>query len=319
MRISTAMFFGKNLNNLLDQQSEILKLQSQMSDGKRVLKASDDPFAKTLFNSSFEALSMVNQFQRNIDYADARGNLIDTSMGTMTEAMASIKERLVQAANGTLSASDRKNIATELRVTLQQMLNTVNTRDETGRYIFSGIKDNIPAFEVEGDSVNNDPAVVNQLYRFTGSTQVNDIQISREIAIPMDVSASQFMTLEDGDPATSYFSLLQQSINVLEGNTFAGSPVQTAKDVIDVLGSKMDEIFDKTLVARTRVGARLRQVEETMLANLALGVQYEQTGGNAIGVDFTKSVSDISRLQLSLEATQRTFSQFSRLSVFNFL
>lgn len=319
MRVSTSMFFSKNLDNVLRQQDEILRLQSQMATGVRVSKASDDPFAKTTFLASNEALLMTNQFQRNIDYAQSRGILIDTSIGQMLDTMANVKERMIQAANGTLTAADRKNIATELRVNLQQLVNTVNVRDETGRYAFSGIKDNVPAFAVEGQPLNNDPAVLNELYKFTGSEEVNELQISREIKIPVDVSGAELMTLQDGTPATSYFSLLQQTIDVLEGNTFSGSPVQSAKDAIDILGAKMDQVYDGMLVARTRVGARLRQVEETQLANLALATQYEKTGGNAVGVDFTKSVSDISRMQLSLEAAQRAYSQFSKLSIFNFL
>lgn len=319
MRVSTNMFFSKNLDNVLKQQNEILNLQSQMATGLRVTKASDDPFAKTTFLASNEALTMTNQFLRNIDYAQSRGSLIDTSIGAMTDVMSNVKERMIQAANDTLSAADRRNIAAELRVNLQQLLNTANVRDETGRFVFAGITDDAPAFDVQGTPVNNDPAFLNDLYKFTGSESVNELQISREIKIPIDVSGKELLTLEDGDPATSYFSLLQQTIDVLEGNTFAGSPVQTAKNAIDILGSKMDEIYDKTLVARTRVGARLRQVEETQLANLTLSTQYESTGGKAVGVDFTKSVSEIARMQLSLEAAQRAYSQFSKLSVFNFL
>lgn len=319
MRVSTNMFFSKNLDNVLKQQNEILNLQSQMSTGVRVEKASQDPFAKTTFLASNEALTMTNQFQRNIDYAQSRGKLIDTSIGALTEVMANVKERMIQAANDTLSAADRRNIAAELRVNLQQMLNTANVRDETGRFVFSGITDDVPAFAADGQSLNNDPAAVNALYRFTGSDQLNELQISREIKIPIDVSGKEFLTLEDGDPGTSYFSLLQQTIDVLEGRPFGGSPVQTAKNAMDVLGAQMDALYDKTLVARTRVGARLRQVEETQLANLTLATQYEITGGKAVGVDFTKSVSEIARLQLSLEAAQRAYSQFSKLSIFNFL
>lgn len=320
MRVSTNMFFSKNIDNVLKQQNEILNLQQQMSTGVKVQKASDDPFAKTTFLASNEALTMTNQFQRNIDYAQARGKLIDTSIGNMTDVMANVRERMIQAANGTLTAADRRNIATELRVNLQQMINTANVRDESGRYVFSGITDDTPAFAMEGGaSLNNDPAVVNELYKFTGSTEVNELQISREIKIPIDVSGKELLTLEDGDPATSYFSLLQQTIDVLEGNPFSGSPVKTAKDAIDMLGEKMDAIYDKSLVARTRIGAKLRQVEETQLANLTLATQYEITGGKAVGVDFTKSVSEISRMQLSLEAAQRAYSQFSKLSIFNFL
>jgi flagellar hook-associated protein 3 FlgL len=313
------MFFGKNIDNVLRQQDEILKLQGQMSNGLRVSKASEDPFAKTTFLASNEALTMTNQFQRNIDYAQSRGQLIDTSIGTMVETMTNVKERLLQASNGTLTASDRKNIATELRVNLQQMLNTINTRDEGGRFVFAGITDSVPAFAVEGEPVSNDPAAIKELYKFTGSEQVSEIQISREIKIGVDLSGQELMTLEDGTPATSYFALLQQAINVLEGNTPERIPAVTTKQALDELGPQMDAIYDKLLIGRTRIGARMGQVEETMLANLTLATEFERIGGKAVGVDFTRSVSEIARMQLSLEASQRAYSQFSKLSIFNFL
>ncbi|MCE2680003.1 MAG: flagellar hook-associated protein FlgL [Burkholderiales bacterium] len=314
MRISTTMFFGKNIDTVLRQQSEILKLQGQMSNGVRVDKSSDDPFAKSTFLSSNEALAMTNQYQRNIDYALGRGQIIDTSMGTMTDLMANVKERMIQAATATATAADRKNIAQELRVNLQQMLNTANVRDETGRYVFSGIMDDQPAFAASGTPLSTNPADVNEFYKFTGDDRTSEIQISREIKLSLDLPGSEILTLNDGTPATSYFSLLQQSINILEGNA-PGS----AKGALDSQGAQMDQIFDQMLIGRTRIGAKMRQVDETQLANLSLATEFEITGGRAVGVDFTKAVSDIARLQLSLEASQKTYSQFSKLSIFNFL
>ncbi len=314
MRISTTMFFGKNIDSVLRQQSEILKLQGQMSNGVKVDKSSDDPFAKSTFLSSNEALAMTNQYQRNIDYALGRGQIIDTSMGTMTDLMANVKERMIQAATATATAADRKNIAQELRVNLQQMLNTANVRDETGRYVFSGIMDDQPAFASTGTPLSTNPADVNEFYKFTGDDRTSEIQISREIKLSLDLPGSEILTLNDGTPATSYFSLLQQSINILEGNAPG-----TAKGALDSQGAQMDQIYDQMLIGRTRIGAKMRQVDETQLANLSLATEFEITGGRAVGVDFAKSVSDIARLQLSLEASQKTYSQFSKLSIFNFL
>jgi len=308
------MFFSKNIDTILRQQSEILSLQSQMSSGVRVNKSSDDPFAKNAFLSSQEALTMTNQYQRNIDYAQGRGQIIDTTMGSLTELMANVKERILQASTATVTSADRKNIAQELRVNLQQMLNLANVRDETGRYVFSGIKDDTPAFSSEGEPLSTNPADVVEFYKFTGDENVTDVQISREIKLSVDLSASEILTLKDGTPATSYFALLQQSINILEGNAPG-----TARGVLNDQAVKMDQVYDQMLIGRTRIGAKMRQVEETQLSNSSLSTEFEINGGRAVGVDFTKAVSDISRLQLSLEASQKSFSQFAKLSIFNFL
>lgn len=58
----------------------------------------------------------------------------------MTTAIQAAQEKIVYAGNGTLSDDDRASLATDLQGIRDQLMNTANSTDGNGRYIFGGYK-----------------------------------------------------------------------------------------------------------------------------------------------------------------------------------
>lgn len=146
MRISTVTMFEQSLNSLASQQSSFLKIGQQIASGSRVVNPSDDPQAAS------RAVGITQAAAVNQQYADARisaRNSLGQEEGVLNsvaDAITSVKTRLVQAANGTLSDADRSSLASEVRGIYEAMLGQANAADGNGRYLFGGFKDNSPPF-----------------------------------------------------------------------------------------------------------------------------------------------------------------------------
>ena len=75
MRISTLHIYNLANNSMADANSAIIKTQEQLSTGKRVLTAADDPVAATQIQQLTDNLAQVDQYTKNI--ATAEHNLAE--------------------------------------------------------------------------------------------------------------------------------------------------------------------------------------------------------------------------------------------------
>jgi flagellar hook-associated protein 3 FlgL len=146
MRISSQQIFSGGINRLQDLNSNLNTTQQQISTGKRVNNPSDDPVAAARILKLDQELSRVETYQRNVNLADNRLSQEESALESATDIIQRVRELTVQAGNGSLSANDRRSIASELKERLGQLANVANTRDASGEYIFSGFQGSKPAF-----------------------------------------------------------------------------------------------------------------------------------------------------------------------------
>ena len=140
MRLSTSYVNQLGLNKMLEQQSKIAEIQEQISTGKRILEASDDPSGSSQVLRLTEQIQINNQYQRNADYATGRLSLEESVLKNIEDSLIRVKELAVQGANATLDSNDREAIATEIRERLDELLGLANTRDSNREYLFSGFQ-----------------------------------------------------------------------------------------------------------------------------------------------------------------------------------
>jgi flagellar hook-associated protein 3 FlgL len=186
---------------MLDQQAQVAHTQLEVATGKRILSPSDDPAGASRALGLTHASAANDQYQRNIDAADARLGNEDQTLSSVTDVLQRVRTLALEGANGTLSDGDRKNLATEIRQRLAELVQLANTKDANGEYIFAGNATRTQPFVQSG----------------SGVAYVGD-QGQRAIAI------APGQTVATGDPGSDVFQ------NIPAGNgTFdiAASPANT--------------------------------------------------------------------------------------------
>ena len=136
MRVSTLMMYQQNMRGITDSQSAWLGYGEQMSTGKRVNRASDDPVAASQAVVLSQAQAQNSQYATARTFATQRVSIEEKTLSQVTTAIQSAQEKIVYAGNGTLSDDDRASLATDLEGIRDQILNLANSTDGNGRYIF---------------------------------------------------------------------------------------------------------------------------------------------------------------------------------------
>ena len=153
MRISTLHIYTLADSGMANANEAINRTQEQLSTGKRVLSAADDPVAATRIQQLTNNLSIVEQYNKNLTIAENNLSLEESTLDSINNLLQRVEELAVQAGNtGVLSEGEYSAIASEIDTRIDELFNLVNTQSANGDYIFSGYKADSPAFT--GDSIN---------------------------------------------------------------------------------------------------------------------------------------------------------------------
>jgi flagellar hook-associated protein 3 FlgL len=81
----------------------------------------------------------------------------------------------------------------------------------------------------------------------------------------------------------------------------------------------LDNALDSVLTARSSLGLRLNEIDVLQTTGEDLGLQFKQTLSELQDVDYNQALSDLTQMQISLQAAQKSFVQVANLSLFSYL
>jgi len=146
MRIVTAYAYDTAIANLQKRQESLSETQMQLTSGKRVNRASDDPTAAARAERALASIARSDANKRALDASANVMGIAESALGDAVELLQSARETLVAAGNGSYSDSERKALAIKLREIRNQLLNVANRPDGGGGYVFGGQGSSQPPF-----------------------------------------------------------------------------------------------------------------------------------------------------------------------------
>ena len=152
-RLASANAYDNTINQLTTRQSQLSKLQEQLSAAKRVLRPSDDPTGAGQAERATMRLARVSADQRALEVQRNAVATAESTLGDATTAMHSFRTLLVQAGNTSLSTTDRASIAQQLSTLRDELIGHANTRDSNGQPLFGGLGSTAAPFSDVGGTV----------------------------------------------------------------------------------------------------------------------------------------------------------------------
>ena len=141
MRISSMQIFNIANKSMADANQAIAKTQEQISSGKRVITAADDPVAATKIMQLTDELASLDQYNKNIDIAQNNLVLEESVLSNINNLVTRIQELAVQAGNtGTQTKNEYNALSQEVSARLDELQSLLNTKNSNGDYIFGGYK-----------------------------------------------------------------------------------------------------------------------------------------------------------------------------------
>ena len=137
-RISTLQAYDASLQQLQKRQTELSEAQQQLTTGRRVNRASDDPTAAARAERALASVSRVTADQRGVEASKALMSQTESSLGDASDLLQRARELIVAAGNGSYGDAQRKSVATELQGIRTQLLSVANRSDGSNGYLFGG-------------------------------------------------------------------------------------------------------------------------------------------------------------------------------------
>ncbi|MFV5213305.1 flagellar hook-associated protein FlgL [Azonexus caeni] len=306
MRISTSMLFGTGTQGLQDLQSDLFKLQNQMSTGRRILTPSDDPIGAWEAQQVSQSQSINNQYISNQDTAVSRLSYMEANLTNLEDGLARIYE-LAATGKGKGDAQ-RAALVPELEELLQNVLTLANAKDGTGNYIYSGTMSSTKPFTASGSGI-----------AYAGDQGQQQLRVSSSNVMEMGHNGFDvFMQVKDAQgnqTGSSIFETVQNLIDIFDPTSGVPFDETTRAQLQDQLSVSIDHVANRI----ASVGTRLNTLDDLKVASKDFDLQYATRLQDLQEVDYTAAISQFSQLQLQLQAAQLTFKQSSQMSLFSIL
>jgi flagellar hook-associated protein 3 FlgL len=139
IRSGSANTYDASLRNILLRQADLATLQSKLTSGKKIVRASDDPTGAANAERAMTRINRIATDQRAL--ASQRNTIAqaESTLGNVNDALQSFRELVVSAGNGANSDADRKTIALQLQGLRDQVMSLANTQDTNGLPLFGAL------------------------------------------------------------------------------------------------------------------------------------------------------------------------------------
>ena len=282
MRVSTSTLYQAGTSALLNQQADMVKTQQQMATGRRILTAADDPVGASTALRVSQSLASNQQLQANQQSANDSLSIAESTMGSVGDLLQSVQQRLLQAQNSTLSASDRSVIANEVDGMLGQLTGLANAKDGSGAYLFAGYSESTQPFVSGAGGV-----------AYQGDDGSRKLEVASGRTLGVSASGSDvFMRIKNGN---GVFATAANGANTGSGVIDSGSVANPAalnghaySFTFNVsAGVTTYDVYDSTAGASVSTGNAFKAGQSISVA----GMQFSVSGGPANGDVFTASPS----------------------------
>lgn len=311
MRLATATIQRMQLDSVLNGQAELVRRQAALASGNRITKPSDDPLGASQAREAHSAIAANAAFRTNQDTARNRLGLAESTLGSVVDNLQGIRERLVQAGNGALSASERKGIAAELRQRYGELIGLANADDGTGRALFGGLSSNGKPFSTTTTGV-----------AYHGDEAVEEVAVGPNSRLATSASGSDvFLRVPTGNGVfttgrspTSTGTALADLGRVTDAAQLTGNDYEIR---FSVGGTTTYHIYDTTTHSTLVAGVPYQSGAAIAFAGMTFNVTGTPDHGDAMTVTSgaTASMFDsVTQAITALEATSTTAGDGARFN-----
>jgi len=234
MRVTDSSSYEGIRKTLTSTREKMAKAQEAAGSGLRVQKPSDDPVAAAAARRETSRKTLAEAGMKATEQASAQLEGTDEALGSVSDALASVRELAVQGSTGSFSDENRRNAAFEVRKIRDQMVALGNT-NVAGKYVFAGYADQSPAFDASGS--------------FVGDASTKEVQAMPGVRVPASIDGKTAFGVGEPD---DLFTTLDQLATALESNDVSGVRASL---------TGIDKNENRVLSARSQVGAMMDGVQ----------------------------------------------------------
>jgi flagellar hook-associated protein 3 FlgL len=188
----------------------------------------------------------------------------------------------------------------------EDLLSFANTRDANGAYLFSGARVFTPSFGADATG-----AIVYQ-----GDETVNLVEVGDQRTVKLNRTGTEvFDGIARPQP---------------DGSSQGRSFFQSIQDLVDAVRSsdrnnmnrgleELDTLSQRVAVSQAKVGSALNVVDNQLAVIDETRLQLKTVLSEIEDLDYNEAITEMQKRMLSLQASQASFAQISRLNLFEYI
>lgn len=186
IRPTEASVLAQIRQGILLNTQRMVRNQEQVATGKRILRPSDDPIGAARALELRDQLASNNRFTQAVD---GGRTMLDTASSALLDAVGLVSEAraiTLQGMNGTVSDAGREQLAAQIDLIREQVLDIANARSG-GRYLFAGTNTDDRPFE---ETLIGGAKTV----AYTGNDDVQELLIGIDVRIGVTMPGSNLFS-----------------------------------------------------------------------------------------------------------------------------
>jgi len=264
--------------------AEIARAQTEISTGKRVQKASDDPISAARVSELRRAQADQTAWSRNIDTAKSIAAQVDTAMTNIGDIFNRVKELTLAGRSESVSATDRTAMVQELTSLRTALANTATSTTPTGQSLFP----------VDAP-----------------------LQISVSATVRLSATAQRSGVFE-GIPYAHGTADLDYAIGAAI-DAISTDDIATRRTAADAALSDIDLAIVHVTNERAAQGVRAAQLDTAESTLEGASTQLAEERSSLEDTDVAATIMKLNAKTLTLQAAQAAFAKVNSNTLFDFL
>lgn len=296
-RIADTTSSANNLARINANRSRLAVLNEQLTTGRRINRASDDPSGMEMVLSLRTSQTEIKQFQRTNQAANSKLVAADDALNNYETKLDRVRVLITQGLSDTSTQPAKNALATELESLRTRILAVANIKNN-GEFLFGGTRQMEAPFDQAGV-----PSAL--------PTTAQYVQIEPgSNAIQAGVTADTIFS----DATSTIFEDITTAITALRGT---GDPVADRAS-LEAMNARLANFAELANSARAIVGANMNATDmaaDTLAGNF---LTLDEQATAVEGADFVEAALGAAAAERSLEATLQIAAR-GRKTLFDFL
>ncbi|MBN1086752.1 flagellar hook-associated protein FlgL [Erwinia aphidicola] len=299
MRLSTQHMFNQSVKTMSARINETYSVYSRLSAGKTLMAASDDP------QGAADAVKYQNALAKMELYSNTRSTVMgnmqqaDSVLQSMSQLVSKeLNSKILAAMNGTASKEDLAALGKEISGITSSLTDLANSRDGSGRYLFSGFKTDIAPYDDLGNYMGGDTA---QRQTIDEGTEIQTGHLGKDI-------------FNSGEPDDLFKNL--QAAAALTADPIDPDAVKLAlgdaNRAVDVGISSIGKV-------QSELGTHMQQIERLNMQGDADRDAMMEKLTNVLGADIgtmARLSGDAKMSQYAMESSMLVFQAMQKMTLF---
>jgi flagellin-like hook-associated protein FlgL len=295
MRVTFSQTFRNGLLDVNMAAARLAERTRQMSSGKLMHAASDNPGAMSSSISQHTEMAVMDQYVKQNDSVESRLTVADSSLTDMVKQITAAQGRGVGGRSTVLTPTQRDALAQEIRGSRDAILRGINT-SFNGMYLFSGGRSTTPPY-----------APGTPISAYQGDSNETFVDVTRGRAVQVTYDGQSII---QGGATNDLFQTLTNLADAVQTGNMAG---------IDSSMLELNTAFDRVTTAQSGIGIELASLADDRSRTTDLRRAADKRRSMLEDANLAESISATEQASQAHQAALTALNTAGRLSLMDYL